>query len=174
MPRHLTMPYKGTARTIKAMEELSSGPRGAQSLELRLALEDVIRYVYPKDRLSLLAAVYYWFLPRFHFVHDPDGSEQVKDPLRALREIQTTGVFVGDCDCATTFLVACLRALGIPCSPMKVGFKDRVAGRDGPYTHVFCVAQDQHKRSIVLDPVAEEETRNMLGRVKQFRGGVRR
>lgn len=175
LPQHRTMPYRGTKRTIKEMEGAARGPRGAQSLELRLALEDVIRYVKPKDKLSLIVAVYNWFLPRYHFVHDPDDVEQVKDPVRMLREIKLTGIVVGDCDDATTFLMACMRCLGIATKPVRVGFRPpTLAGVEGPFTHVYAVARDQQGTTVVLDPVAAKETTAMLGRVKQARGGFGR
>jgi transglutaminase-like putative cysteine protease len=167
-PPFTTQPYRGTANTVDNMVRLAMGPRGGASPELRLFLEDLIRRVRPRDKLSLMATVYTWFMARYHYVWDPVDNEYVKDPMRVLEEVQEHGIFVGDCDDAATFLTACLRCLGIPARPMRVGFKAPPNGRsEGPYTHVLCVAKDQYKRTVVLDPVAHHRTQSMLGRIKQ-------
>lgn len=167
-PPFKSLPYRGTSDTVANMMRLAMGPRGGASAELRLFLEDQIRRVRPRDKLSLMATVYNWFMARYHYVWDPIDNEYVKDPLRVLEEVQQHGIFVGDCDDATTFLVACLRCLGIDAKPMRVGFKPAdPRQRDGAYTHVLCAARDQYKRLVVLDPVAHHRTDSMLGRVKQ-------
>jgi len=155
------------------MEEVARGQRGALSLELRLAIEDIIRYVRPRDLLSLLAALYNWFDRHYHFVRDPRDVEQVKDPVRLLREIQEFGRAVGDCDDASTFFGGSTRTLGMDARLVRVGFRDPTPGQQlgdetGRYTHVLAVAHDQYGRPIVLDPVAGKRTPKMLKRVRQY------
>lgn len=155
------------------MESVARGSRGALSLELRLAIEDVIRYVRPRDQLSLLAALYNWFDRHYHFVKDPRDVEQVKDPVRLLREIQQYGKAVGDCDDASTFMDGSTRALGMDSRLARVGFRDpspaqQMGDERGRYTHVLAVSYDQHGRPIVLDPVAGRRTPKMLKRVRQY------
>jgi transglutaminase-like putative cysteine protease len=150
------------------MNRLARGPRGELSLKLRSTVEDIIRDVRQRDRLSQLAAIYDWFNRRFHYVNDPVQVELVKDPERLLEEIAKHGTAMGDCDDASTFLFAAPRTIGITTQFARVGFKDRpMGGKGSQYTHVFAVAWDQHKRPIVLDPVAGPRTPRMIQRVKQ-------
>lgn len=170
LPAHRTLPYKDTDDTIRRMYEVIKGPRGEKSLRVRLATENIVRRITPRDRLSQLAAIYNWFEPRYHFINDPIEVELVKDPERLLEEIASTGIAIGDCDDASTFLATLPRTLGIPTVLVRTGFRDAPPGRlEGPYTHVLVIARDQYRRPIVLDPVAGQRSREMLGRVRQFK-----
>jgi hypothetical protein len=166
-------PYTGTKRTVEAMEQIARGERGALSLELRLAIEDIIRYVRPRDQLSLLAALYNWFDRHYHFVKDPRDVEQVKDPVRLLREIGRYGRAVGDCDDAATFIDGGARSLGMDSRLVRTGFRDptpeqQMGSDKGRFTHVLAMSYDQYGRPIVIDPVAGRRTPKMLKRVKQY------
>lgn len=165
VPRHAVQPYRGTTDTVREMQRLAKGPRGEMSMRLRATVEDIVREVQPRDRLSQLAAIYDWFNRRFHYVNDPVEVELVKDPERLLEEIAKHGHAMGDCDDASTFLYAAPRTIGITTQFARVGFKKRpMAGSQ--YTHVFTVAWDQYRRPIVLDPVAGQRTPRMIQRVK--------
>jgi transglutaminase-like putative cysteine protease len=155
------------------MDRVARGPRGALSLELRLAIEDIVRYVRPRDQLSLLAALYQWFERHYHFVKDPRDVEQVKDPVRLLREIQQYGRAVGDCDDASTFLSSAMRTLGVDARLVRTGFRNptpeqQMGEERGRYSHVLALGHDQYGRPVVLDPVAGRRTPKMLTRVKQY------
>lgn len=170
VPPHRNLQYTNTDATIQKMYELIQGPRGEQSLKVRLTVEEIIRGVRPRDRLSQLGAIYNWFNRRYHFVNDPIQVELVKDAERIIEEIESRGIAVGDCDDASIFLATTPRVLGIPTQLVRTGFKDTPPGRlEGPYTHVLVVARDQWRRPIVLDPVAGTRSREMLGRVKQVK-----
>lgn len=167
VPSHSTEPYTDTDATVRRMMELASGPRGELSLRLRMTVEGIIRYVEPRDRLSQIAAIYDWFNTRFRYVNDPVGVELVKDPERLLEEIAEHGVAVGDCDDASTFLYAAPRAAGITTEFVRANFKPGQS-----YSHVFAMAQDQHGRWVVLDPVAGIRTGEMLGRIRNMALGL--
>jgi hypothetical protein len=176
---YTTEEYTGTGRTVEAMESMSRGRRGALALALRLAIEDVIRYVRPRDQLSMLAAIYNWFDRRYHFVRDPRDVEQVKDPLRILAEIRRHNRAVGDCDDASAFLDGSVRTVGIDSQIVRTGFRDptpeqQMGDERGRYSHVLAVGYDQYGRPIVIDPVAGPRTPKMLKRVKQYAKGRRR
>lgn len=167
---HTTMPYGGTDRTIAEMYRLAGGQRGELSLELRTVVEDIVRHIKPRDKLSQIAALYYWFDARYHFVPDPTEVELVRDPEKVLEDIRTHGRFAGDCDDAATFLAAALRTINIQMKIVRVAFRRPTAGRpEGPYTHVLTKALDQYGRWIPLDPVAGQRITGMVGRVKQVR-----
>ena len=158
-------PYRDTDRTIAVMERAASGDRGEQAIALRLVIEDIIRYIPARDQLSQIAAIYNWFDAHYTFVPDPFKIEYVKDPMRMLAEIAHRGRCVGDCDDASTFLLAAPRTIGIHTRPVRAGFRQPLGGLQPSLTHVLAVARDQHGHGIVLDPVAGLRTREMLGRV---------
>jgi transglutaminase-like putative cysteine protease len=165
---HRTIPYTNTGRTVQEMERLIKSPRGELSLELRQTVEEIVRHVRERDKRSQLAAIYHWFRPRYSFFEDPRQVEQVSDPMRVIEEIRRTGRFIGDCDDASTFLAAAPRTIGIKTYLVRVGFRPpRGDGLSGPYTHVLAVGVDQHKTSIVLDPVADRRTGRMVQAAKQ-------
>ncbi len=137
------------------------------SLRLRATVEDIVREVRQRDRLSQLAAIYDWFNHHFRYVNDPVQVELVKDPERLLEEIAQHGSAMGDCDDASTFLFAAPRTIGITTQFARVGFKSQKPMAGSQYTHVFTVGWDQYKRPIVLDPVAGPRTPRMIRRVKQ-------
>ncbi len=159
---YTVLPYQGTGDTVQKMLELVSGPRGEQSLKLRQWTEDTVRYVTPRDKLSQLMAIYDAFNARFSYLNDPRQAEYVKDPERLLDELQQTGVALGDCDDAATFLAAAPRTIGISTGLIRVGFQPL----EGRYSHVLAIGHDQHGRRIALDPVAGKNTSEMLGRIK--------
>jgi len=148
------------------MTELAVGDRGGRSLELRLALEDLVRHLNPRDQLSQMAAVYYWFDRHWHFLKDPVKVELVRDPVRFLEDIRTHGRVVGDCDDATTFITGSGQAIGIKTVIVRVGFE--TGSPQGRFTHVLPVGYDQFGRSVVLDPVAGPRTQKMLARITQL------
>ncbi len=162
-------PYQGTGDTARKMLGLIKGPRGEQSLRLRQWVEDTVRNVKARDKLSQLVAIYDRFNRHFSYLNDPIKLEFVKDPERLLDEMEQTGVALGDCDCASTFLAAAPRTIGIHTGIVRVGFHPLA----GTYSHVFAVGHDQHGRRIALDPVANQKTTEMLGRVKAtaYNGG---
>lgn len=162
-------PYTGTDRTVQAMETLAAGPRGEQAIPLRLVIEDVIRYIPARDKLSQIAAIYYWFDRHYTFVPDPFKVEYVKDPMRMLAEIAHKGRAVGDCDDASTFFLAAPRTIGIQTRLVRTGFRKPMGGRQPSLTHVLAVARDQHGHGIVLDPVAGVRTSEMLGRITRMK-----
>jgi len=168
-PPARTLRYRNTDDTIRRMYELIEGPRGELSLELRYAVEGIVRGIRARDRLSQLVAIYNWFDARYTFVNDPRQVELVRDPLAILEDIKQHGRFLGDCDCASTFLGAAPRTIGIPTKLARAGFRrippNQLRGR---YSHVLVTAPDQFRRKIVLDPVAGQKTGEMLGRVRNW------
>lgn len=158
------------------MLALADGPRGAQSLRVRRWVEHIVKDIEPRDALSQIAAVYYWYLRNYGYLRDPIPAEMVRDPEAVIEDIERTGKFLGDCDCAATFLTGALRSIGIEASPIRVGFRAPQYVSVGktlkpygtPYTHVLAIAQDQYGRSVVVDPVADGRTHSMIRRTVRF------
>lgn len=171
MPPHKMLPYTGSGRTVEEMLIAADGPRGAQNYQLRMVMENIIRWVEPRDLRSQITAIRDWFMAYSAYVHDPIPTELVRDPLRTLHDIKQYGRFLGDCDDAATFLVGGYRSLGIKSLPARVGFTNprvsRGRVRQAPYTHVLAIAVDQFRKVLVVDPVAHTKTFQMLRRVKR-------
>lgn len=180
VPHYSQRPYIDTYDTVRRMEELASGPRGELSMRLRMTIEDVVRYVEARDRLSQMAAIYDWFMRHWTYLNDPNEVELVKDPERLLEEIARKGRALGDCDDASVFLAASVRTIGAPARFARATFtrsgaaavRQGLRGDSDPHSHVFVVARDQHGRDVVLDPVAAGHTREMLGRVTEATVGL--
>lgn len=167
VPQSVTEPYSDTTRTVERMLELASGRRGEMSLKLRLTVENIVREVKPRDKLSQMFAIYDWFNRRFSYLNDPVNVEQVKDPERLLEEIEKHGKAVGDCDDASTFFYAALRTIGIETQFTRAAFNVGSA-----YSHVFAMGRDQSGRWIVLDPVAGPRTSKMISQIKHAALGL--
>ena len=180
-PPHRTIRYRGTGRTLTAMGQAAMGTRGAQSLGLRLAVEEIRRGVTQRDLLSQIAAIYYWYLAHQSYVRDPLPVELVRDPMAVIEAVQRHGRFLGDCDCAATFITGALGSIGIQARPIRVSFvKPRWVSQRGPlggtslklqhapYSHVLVEARDQRGQKVAVDPVAGLRTARMLRRTKRF------
>jgi hypothetical protein len=185
------MKYRGTPQTVREMFRIADGERGQKSFALRERVEDIIRYVRPRDYWSEILAVYYWTCgPQFRYTRDPRKVEQVKDPLRILWEIDNYGSTLIDCDEFATFLRASIGSIGGRSRIVTVGFRP-TNGKSpnprlfedpafrlmssphprlpGPFTHVFAQAAKGSGGWVTVDPVAGPRTPRMHQRVKQYR-----
>lgn len=183
--------YTGTPQTVLEMFRVADGERGQKSFRLREAVENIIRYVRPKDYWSEVLAIYYWTCgPQFRYTRDPNKVELIKDPLRILDEIEQHGSTLIDCDEYATFLRASIGSIGGETRIVTVGFRP-VNGEKpnpelfndpnfrlmtsphprlpGPFTHVFAQAEKPNRSWVTVDPVAGPRTDRMHKRVKQYR-----
>lgn len=158
--------YTGTDRTVALMEELAQGERGEQNVRFRLFVENIVRYVPERDARSQIAAIYNFFRRHYTFIRDPRLVEYVKDPMRMTAEIVRYGRAVGDCDDASTWLLAAPRTLGIHTRLVRTSFRK---GPNPALTHVLAAAVDQDGHWIIMDPVAGKNTREMLGRITRVK-----
>lgn len=185
-----TVEYLGTPQTVLEMFRAADGFRGQKSFRLRQTVENVIRYVRPKDYWSEVLAIYYWTCgPQFRYTRDPSKVEQIKDPIRMLDEIEKFGSTLVDCDEYATFLRAAIGAIGGETRIVTVGFRMPNGKADpelfndpnfrlmtsphprlpGPFTHVFAQAEKPNRSWVTVDPVAGPRTDKMHRRVKQLR-----
>jgi hypothetical protein len=183
--------YRGTPQTVVKMFEVADGDRGQRSFKLRDRVEQIIRYVRPKDYWSEVLAIYYWCCgPQFRYTRDPRKVEQIKDPLRMLDEIDRHGSTLVDCDEFSTFLRAAIGSVGGKTRIVTVGFRPKGEKQPnpqlfddpvfklmtsphprlpGPFTHVFAQALKPGGIWVTIDPVAGPRTPKMQSRVKQYR-----
>jgi predicted transglutaminase-like cysteine proteinase len=127
--------------------------KGSNDLSILQAVKTICAGVQPGDYASEILAIYYWVCANIRYMRDPFDTEMVSEPDQILK------VRSGDCDDIATLLAAMLMAAGNRCS-------FRLAAFTSPPTpsHVFVVVHTP-AGVIVLDPVANRDTRKMLGRV---------
>jgi len=156
------------------MLEHALGKEGEQNLRVRQWAEQIIRQVAPKDYLSEILALRHWATsPWVRYTNDAAHVEQIKSPYVALREIETTGTTLLDCDDIACLLAALGLSVGREASFVVVGFDAPTVVRLGMppvYTHVFCrMKEPRSKTWIVCDPVAGPNEAQMLSRVKTYK-----
>lgn len=158
--------YRGVDHSVAKMLELLHGPRGAQSVVVRMAAEDAIRYVSPKDYLSEILALRHWVNRRIPYLRDPVPVELMRDPQRLIEDIRRYGVVRADCDEYTLLLAALWLAVGNRADFVTVGFEPP----PNPHSHVFSRAQiPKTDLFIVTDPVAGSREMPMLEKVRSYK-----
>lgn len=168
------VPFDGTDQTLEMMGKYALGPEGEQSFYVRQWAESIVREVPPKDYLSEILALYGWAKsPALRYTNDALHVEQVKSPLRILREIEQTGTSLVDCDDIATLLCALGMVLGRRAQFAVVGFSapEPSLGRGsrvrspGQFTHVFArLLEPRSKEWIFVDPVAGTRDAEMAKR----------
>jgi hypothetical protein len=158
--------FKGTPQTLELMREYAIGTEGEKSFVIRQYAESIVRQIAPKDYLSEILAIHAWTTsPVFRYTNDALHVEQVKSPLRVLKEIQQTGKSLVDCDDIATLIAALALSLGRKCEFVIVGF-----GAPNSYTHVFTRIQEPKSGEwIIVDPVAGTRDAQMASRASHFK-----
>ncbi|NIR32903.1 MAG: hypothetical protein GWN84_27135 [Gammaproteobacteria bacterium] len=163
-PAHRLSGFHGSADTLNLMREQAWGPRGEQSVVVRMALEEITRDLFPKDYLSEILAVRNFATSHLRYVNDPLHVEYVKDPERLVEEIGEYGIAQADCDEIAELIATMGLQLGRQAEYVVVGF-----GEPGDYSHVFTrLKEPKSGQWIVCDPVAGTDERTMLGRVTTY------
>lgn len=108
-------PFTGPRDTLAAMERVTLGPRGEQSMVVRQFTEYVTRGIAPKDYLGEILAIRNVFVmpspwkpdrPLFRYMNDPRHVEWIKDPQRMVEEIHQHGSTTIDCFVEGTLVLA--------------------------------------------------------------------
>ena len=87
----------------------------SQTSELaHAAVQDALALTPEKSPQAEAAALLAWVRSRYRYTLDPVEVELVRDPRYLLRQIQTQGMFYGDCDDASVLLAALLETAGYP------------------------------------------------------------
>lgn len=132
---------------------------------LRPLAEMICSGLEPGDYNSEILAIYCWVRQNIRYARDIHDVEYVKAPARLLETRQ------GDCDDIACLLASLCMAMGNECRFLVVGFVPNTP------SHVFCQvavrgrpSMDGHtsgeKLWVTIDPVADENTAEMHGRVQ--------
>lgn len=122
----------GSVITLNRMKELVNDALMVPAVVERAT--GIVSMVPSRDYVSMAGAVRAWLARSFKFVPDPVGVELLRDPEYQLRELDTRGMVLGDCDDAAILGAAMAKAVGIRASFVAVGFTP-----GGPLRHVFTV-----------------------------------
>lgn len=137
------------------------------SPEVRLLAEDIIQGLGSKDCLSEIMAIYYFVLNNVRYSNDPRTVELVRRPERLIWELQNEKTPSADCDDLVCLQSALLLSLGREVRAITVAFERVTHKGETQYSHVFLQTREPRSgKWIVLDPVAAEDTPNMLQRVQ--------
>ena len=122
---------------------------------VRRRAEQLIREggVKERDERGEIVALAKFVRDHFHYVHDPRGLEYTKSPEVIDKEISAYNEFIGDCDDASGYLAALLRA---------IGYRVRLAIIANPqnpkqnFTHIFNqVFLSRENKWVTLDMTAK-------------------
>jgi len=134
---------------------------------IRQLAESVCCELDSKDYLSEYLALYNMVLARCRYMRDPRTVELVRKPHVVCAEILRGGRPNLDCDDESVLLGALCNAVGGDVRYVTVAFANAFYKGMRQYSHVFCQAREPKTGQwITLDPVAAEQTRSMMRRVK--------
>lgn len=177
----MTEPFTGAPHTVAHIKRVALE---AQTFyPLRLLAEDIVGRLGSKDYLSEILAIYYWVCSHTRYANDPRTIELVRSPRELLERLkQNVGQLrqiVGndnaatrwkpsvDCDDLTALLTGLFLSVGREVRILTVAFRDAFYDGKRQYQHVYIqVREPRTLQWIVLDPVAAEDTKQMLNRVK--------
>lgn len=129
--------------------------KGKSDLDVRQLVETICKDLVQGDYAGEVLAIYYWVCQNIRYMRDIHDVEFVKEPR------QVIATRSGDCDDIATLLAAMCMASGNTCQFLLASYSS--AG--SMPTHVF-LRVNTPSGPMVLDPVANRLTAQMLGRMK--------
>jgi len=138
--------------------------------QVRLLAEEIVSCLGSKDYLSEILAVYYFVLDHTRYMNDPRTVELIRRPQRIAAELLGGKTPSLDCDDLVVFLAALLLSVGREVRIWTVAFRHAFFKGQRQYSHVYLQAREPRSGQwITLDPVAADETSQMLKRVKAYK-----
>ncbi len=102
----------GIYQTVSALKGLIQQSLTDPDALIRLRAESILGPVAERDDLGEVTALFNFVENSLHYVDDPSGIELLKNPKFIDKEVTRQGYFMGDCDDASGYLAALLRAVG--------------------------------------------------------------
>ena len=157
-------PFKGAEQTVNLIRKYAL--EAQYDPTVRLFVEQIVGEISSKDYLSEIFAIYFYVLSHTRYMNDPRTIELVRRPQVVLQEIQEGKIPCLDCDDITTLLLAMYLTCGREVRIATVAFRHTFVGKERQYSHVFPqVKEPKTSRWIVTDPVAAEDTNQMMNKV---------
>lgn len=156
--------FKGAWHTAKNV--VSSALASQGHYVVRQLAEDICRDVRSKDVLSDGAAIYHYVQSSTRYMRDPRTVELVKAPYRVCEQLRAGQRPALDCDDYAALLAALMLSVGAPTRVVTVAFSNHFYKGERQYQHIFAqFAEPKTGIWVTLDPVAGENTQQMLSRV---------
>lgn len=130
--------------------------KGKSDLEIRQLVESICKDLVQGDYASEVCAIYYWVCQNIRYMRDIHDVEFVKEPRQVVKTRS------GDCDDMATLLAAMCMACGNTCEFLLASYMP-----GSMPTHVF-LRVNTPSGPMVLDPVANKQTAQMLRRMQSF------
>jgi hypothetical protein len=177
----VTEPFRGAPHTVDHIKRCALAAQ--HRYPLRLLAEDIIGHLESKDYLSEILAVYYWICGHTRYANDPRTIELVRSPDELLGRLEANvgrlrAIFADgssrdrwkpslDCDDLTCLLAALFLSLGREVRVITVAFRNAFYKNQRQYQHVYLQVREPRTMTwVVLDPVAADQTGDMLRKVK--------
>ncbi len=143
----------GIYQTVSELKGLINLSLRDPSAKIRLRSESLLSTAPERDENAEVSAIFYFVQSSLHYVDDPADIELLKYPGLIDDEITSQGYFMGDCDDASGYLAALLKAVGYNVS-LTVVVPENAQGYD--YRHIFVrVWLPKENVWIALDPTAK-------------------
>jgi len=162
--------FRGAPQTVALICRYALDAQKQRPPLARLFAESIVSGLYPKAYLCEMNAVNNFVLAHTRYMNDPRTVELVKRPERILRDVIAGRRPSIDCDDYVCLLAALFLAMGRRVRVVTVAFARMTFQGNQQYSHVFLQAQEPYsKRWVVYDPVAAEDTEEMLRNVKAIK-----
>ena len=161
-------PFRGAPQTVALIKRYALEAQSRPNV--RLLAEEIVSGIGAKDTASEILAIYYFVLAHTRYMNDPRTVELVRKPERIVAELRAGKVPSLDCDDMVCLIAALALACGREVRACTVAFKTVLYNGEKQYSHVYCqVKEPRTSQWVTLDPVAAENTRSMLGRIKEIK-----
>ena len=131
--------------------------KGKADLEVRQLVETICKDLAQGDYAGEVLAIYYWVCQNVRYMRDIHDVEFVKEPGQVIRTRS------GDCDDMATLLAAMCMTCGNTCEFLVASFTPSPTP-----THVY-LRVNTPSGPMVLDPVANKQTAQMISRMQGFK-----
>lgn len=146
---------QGNLDTVAVMQRIARAKAGdprVRQLALRIVQEARVR---SHDFLDEARAIGNFVQQNVRYVRDPNGIEQLHDPIYLIQQI-VKGTAQGDCDDQALLVSTLLLSIGAQPYFAIV----RYTGTSGPYNHIYTVVYDKNwttrRRRLVLDTIVPD------------------
>lgn len=143
----------GIFQTVTQLKALVNDSLRDPNALIRLRAESILAPVAEKDEDGEISAIYEYVVSTLHYVDDPSDIELLKSPTLIDKSVTAQGYFMGDCDDASGYLAALLKAVGYSVQFVIVT-PDNAPGFD--YRHIFVrVWKPKAQEWLALDATAK-------------------
>lgn len=143
----------GVYQTVAELKSLINQALHDPNARIRLRAESILGPTQERDEDGEVSAIFNFVQNSLHYIDDPAGIELIKNPMLIDHEVEVQGYFMGDCDDASGYLAALLKAVGYPTELVIVTPQE---ADSFDYRHIFVrVWMPRANAWVALDPTAK-------------------